>query len=97
MHIFPRKTQAIIVFVYAFAHLSVVLYLKEIYFTGVTIVDHSYYLCILMNKMIAVSFCYKDGMPEYEEKLLDMQKETKLTKIPTFIELLSYCSYPGNG
>ncbi len=55
--------------------------------------DITTYSMILTAKLSALSFCYKDG-GESEEKLLADQKDKKVDKMPTVLELLSYVYFP---
>jgi len=49
----------------------------------------------LVARLSSLGYCYRDGMIENSDKLSDEQKERKIEKLPSFMELFSYCSYPG--
>ncbi len=52
------------------------------------------YTMILIAKMSALSFCYKDGA-EKEENLFPEQKALKVVEMPSLIQFLSYVFYSG--
>jgi hypothetical protein len=51
--------------------------------------DITTYTMLLTAKLSALAFCYKDGAME-EKDLLEEQKENKVVKMPTIIEMMSF-------
>jgi lysophospholipid acyltransferase len=48
----------------------------------------------LCNKLSTLGFCYRDGTPGKEDKLNEHGVRCKISTIPTWMELISYSSYP---
>ena len=86
----PRQTQAKYVMFYVLGYLSYQYLYKMWISYGTYSFDIVMYTMLLVCKMSALAFCYKDGDPEGKEKLNDDQKARVVKELPSVFELASY-------
>lgn len=89
MNVLPRNQQHKAVFVFTMAYLSGSHIYRMMTNFGGWDLDITTYTMILTAKLSALGFCYKDG-GEKEENLLPEQKERKVVKMPSPLEIFSY-------
>ena len=94
MNILPRNQQHKAVFVFTMGFVSVSHIFNMLTNFGGWDLDITTFTMILMCKLSSVSFCYKDGA-EKQENLIPDQIERKVEKMPTPLEMMSYCFFCG--
>lgn len=89
MNVLPRNQQHKAVFVFVLGYMSAQHIQSMLTNFGGWDLNVTTYTMILAAKFSALGFCYKDG-GEKEENLLPEQKERKVVKMPSPLEMLSY-------
>lgn len=94
MHKVQREKQGFIIFFAALAHSTFYLTLEMIYNYGDTSVNYTFYVMFLCQKLSTLGYCYQDGMGKFSDTLTPHQKECRLFRIPTLVEIIGYATYP---
>ena len=93
MHLVNRENQGWVVFCVAIAHSTFYLTHECFFYYGDTSISYSYYVMFLWQKLSTLGFWYQDGMKN-ETQLDSHGRRCRIFKIPTFVEMLSYATYP---
>ena len=94
MNVLPRNFQYKVVFSFNLFYLSAQHIHTMLTNFGGWDLNATTYTMILITKLSALSFCYKDGI-EKEENLFPEQKALKVVKMPSLIEYFSYVFFSG--
>ena len=92
MNVLPRNSQQKYVFIFVLGYLSYSHYSRMVHNFGGYDMDISTYTMLLICKLNALSWCYRDG-GENPKDLTEDQRVRKVDQMPSPLELLSYTFY----
>lgn len=93
MAVLPRQKQANFVMAWVLGYLSYSHICSILFTFGQYKLDITTYTMLLVCKLSALAFCYKDGDSASRDFITKDQKERMVTKMPTILEFTSYVFY----